>query len=134
MSAQLAAPPMDADLIAQAAREIWERRTTSQRCRVDGSSIRRRITAIDSLINILEERHLRGRRSFDRALRERIDRLEHEVGAPLPRKAIRARNTVRLHAALLDWQESLLDSHVPERQWFPDAHDSDWATPHPVGW
>jgi hypothetical protein len=134
MSAQLAANPMNPDLIARAGREIWDRRITSLRRRVDGSRIRRRIKAIDSLINQLEERHLTGERSFDRVLRQRLYRLEDEVGVPLPRKAIRARNTVRLHAALLDWQETLLDSMVPERQHFPDAHDNDWATPHPVGW
>ncbi len=134
MSAQLAANPMNPDLIARAGREIWDRRIASLRRRVDGSRIRRRIRAIDSLIEQLEERHLTGERSFDRVLRQRLYSLEDEVGIPLPRKAIRARNTVRLHAALLDWQETLLDSMVPERKHFPDAHDNDWATPHPVGW
>jgi hypothetical protein len=134
MSAQLAAPPMNADLIAQAGREIWERRMASQRRRVDGSTTRRRILAIDSFVNILEERHLTGERTFDRVLRQRLYRLEQEVGMPLPRKALRARNTVRLHAALLDWQETLLDTLVPERQRFPDAHDNDWASPAPHGW
>ena len=62
-------------------------------------------------INLLEERHLTGERSFDRNLRQRLYGLEHEVGVPLPRKAVRARNTVRLHAALLDWQETLLDTY-----------------------
>jgi hypothetical protein len=47
---------------------------------------------------------------------------------------VRARNTVRLHAALLDWQETLLDEQVPERKGFPDAHDADWSTPNPQGW
>jgi hypothetical protein len=134
MSAQLAASPVNPDLIARAGREIWDRRIASLRRRVDGSRIRRRIKAIDLLIDQLEERHLTGERSFDRVLRQRLHCLEDEVGVPLPRKAIRARNTVRLHAALLDWQEDLLDSMVPERQHFPDAHDNDWATPHPVGW
>jgi hypothetical protein len=133
MSAQLAAP-MNADLIAQAGREIWERRMASLRRRLDGSKIRRRITAIDSLINHLEERHLTGDRTLDRGLRQRLYRLEHEVGVPLPRKAVRARNTVRLHAALLDWQETLLDAVVPARQRFADVHDADWSTPTPQGW
>src|SRR5450759_2312157 len=129
MAAQLASQ-MDGDLIAQAGREIWERRIDDRRRRADGSQVRRRVAAIDRLINDLEERHLTGERSFDRVLRQRLYSLEDEVGIPLPRKAIRARNTVRLHAALLDWQETLLDSMVPERKHFPDAHDNDWATPH----
>ena len=134
MSVNMAAATRDSDLIAQAGREIWERRVVSLRRRLDGSAIRRRISAIDSLINMLEERHLTGERSFDRNLRQRLYGLEQEVGVPLPRKAVRARNTVRLHAALLDWQETLLDALLPERLRFPDVHDTDWSTPTPLGW
>jgi hypothetical protein len=133
MSAQLVAP-LEADRIAQASREVWERRMASLFRRQEGSVIRRRITAIDSLINILEERHLTGERSFDRVLRQRLIRLQDEVGVPLPRRAVRARHTVRLHAALLDWQETLLDTLLPERLRFPDVHDADWSNPTPQGW
>lgn len=133
MSAQMATP-MDGDRIARAGSEIWERRTTAIRRRLGGSRVRNRVTAIDSLVATLEERHLRGERTFDRVLRQRLYRLEDEVGLPLPRRATRARNTVRLHAALLDWQETLLDEMVPERLSFPDVHDSDWGTPAPLGW
>ncbi|HEX4578599.1 MAG TPA: hypothetical protein VH498_01210 [Candidatus Dormibacteraeota bacterium] len=128
------ATPMDGDRIARAGSEIWERRTTAIRRRLGGSRVRNRVTAIDSLVATLEERHLRGERTFDRVLRQRLYRLEDEVGLPLPRRATRARNTVRLHAALLDWQETLLDEMVPERLSFPDVHDSDWGTPAPLGW
>lgn len=133
MSAQMATP-MDGDRIARAGSEIWERRTSAMRRRLGGSRVRNRVTAIDSLVATLEERHLRGERTFDRVLRQRLYRLEDEVGLPLPRRATRARNTVRLHAALLDWQETLLDEMVPERLSFPDVHDSDWGTPAPLGW
>jgi hypothetical protein len=133
MSVNMAAT-RDSDLIARAGREIWERRKVALRRRLDGSAIRRRLSAIDSLINLLEERHLTGERSFDRNLRQQLYGLEHEVGVPLPRKAVRARNTVRLHAALLDWQETLLDALRPERLRFADVHDTDWSTPTPLGW
>jgi hypothetical protein len=133
MSVNMAAT-RDSDLIARAGREIWERRKVSLRRRLDGSAIRRRLSAIDSLINLLEERHLTGERSFDRNLRQQLYGLEHEVGVPLPRKAVRARNTVRLHAALLDWQETLLDALRPERLRFADFHDTDGSTPTPLGW
>jgi hypothetical protein len=127
------AAPTDADVIAQAGREIWERRMASLRRRRDGSRVRRRITAIDSLVNVLEERHLIGERTVDRVVRRSLGRLGDEVGMALPRKALRARNTVRLHAALLDWQETLLDTLLPERLRFPDVHDADWSTPTPAG-
>ena len=87
MSVNMAAT-RDSDLIARAGREIWERRKVSLRRRLDGSAIRRRLSAIDSLINLLEERHLTGERSFDRNLRQQLYGLEHEVGVPLPRKAV----------------------------------------------
>lgn len=133
MAAQLAAP-IEADLIARASREIWERRMASLFRRREGSVMRRSLTAIDSLINVLEERHLTGERNLDRALRQRLKGLEDEIGLPLPRKAVRARHTVRLHAALLDWQETLLDALLPERLGFPDVHDADWSDPTPQGW
>ncbi|HEY7926708.1 MAG TPA: hypothetical protein VIG86_04705 [Candidatus Dormibacteraeota bacterium] len=133
MSAQ-PATPIDGDRIARAGSEIWERRTTSMRRRLAGPRVRQRVNAIDALIAILEERHLTGERTLDRVMRQRLYRLEDEVGLPLPRRAVRARNTVRLHAALLDWQEALLDEMMPERLRFPDVHDSDWATPAPHGW
>jgi hypothetical protein len=133
MSAQLA-PSTESGLIAQADREIWDRRITARRDRADGDRVRRRVKAIDALVTLLEERHLCGERTFDRVLRQRLHHLEQEVGLPLPRKAVRARNTVRLHAALLDWQETLLDSLLPERLAFPDVHDSDWAAETPVSW
>ncbi len=133
MSAQ-PATPHDTDLIANAGREIWDSRTASQRQREESERVRRRMAAIDDLITVLEERHLNGERTFDRVLRQRLHHLEQEVGLPLPRKAIRARNTVRLHAALLDWQETLLDWMLPQRQSFADVHDSDWGAPAPVGW
>jgi hypothetical protein len=128
------AAPTDADVIAQASREIWQRRMASLRRRRDGSRVRCRITAIDSLVNVLEERHLIGERTVDRVVRRSLGRLEDEVGMALPRKALRARNTVRLHAALLDWQETLLDTLLPERLRFPDVHDADWSTPTQQGW
>lgn len=126
--------PRDTDIFARAGREIWDRRTAAATSRVTGRTTRRRIEAIDGFMNILEERHLTGQRTFDRVLRQRLHRLEQEVGLPLPRKAIRARNTVRLHAALLDWQEMLLDTLLPQRLAFPDVHDCDWGTPAPLGW
>ena len=124
----------ETDLIAQAGEEIWARRAAAERSRRDALTTRRRVAAIDALVGLLEERHLAGERTFDRVLRQRLYRLEAEVGLPLPRKAVRARNTVRLHAALLDWQETLLDTLMPERLAFADVHDKDWGTPTPIGW
>jgi len=113
-------------LIARAAQQAWTARRTSIDRRVARYRTRQRLAAIDEMLETLESRHLAGDRTFDRLTRARLSRLENVVGLPLPRKAVRARNTVRLHAALLDWQENLLDEIVPERQLYPDVYDSDW--------
>lgn len=93
---------------------------------------RQRLAAIDDMLATLEARHLAGERTFDRLTRARLRRLEKVVGLSLPRKALRARNTVRLHAALLDWQEDLLDDIVPERQLYADVYDQDWNAIEPA--
>lgn len=110
-------------LIAQAGREIGEQRTRFHRRRREEAAARRGVLAIDEVVAQLEERHLMGERTFDRLLRQRVTRLGDVVGQPLPRKVVRARNTVRLHAALLDWQETLLDQAIPARALFPDRHE-----------
>ena len=119
-------------LLVTAGVEIWERRIASWRHRIDRSRIRQRIAAVDEVIEVIEERHLRGNRALDRMLRHRLRNLEQEVGMPLPRKAVRARNTVRLHAALLDWEETVLDALLPERLSFPDIHDVERTAPTPL--
>jgi hypothetical protein len=118
--------------IVSAGMEIWERRMASLRQRLDRSRLRQRLAAVDQMIDVLEERHLVGNRAVDRVLRRRLHSLEAEVGIPLPRKAVRARNTVRLHAALLDWQETVLDALLPERLSFPDVHDVERTAPVPL--
>lgn len=121
-------------MIIEASHEIWERRTEAQRSRYERGESRRRIAAIDAFITLLEERHLNRESTFDPVLRRRLLHLEREVGLPAPRAAVMARNTKKLHAALLDWQEALLDAVKPERLRYADVHDSDWSTPQPVGW
>ena len=77
--------------------------------------VRHRLAPVDDFITLLEERNLNGERTLDRGLREQLCTLEAMVGAPLPGQAARARNTAGLHAVLLDWQETLLNSFLPER-------------------
>jgi len=79
----------------------------------------------DALLAELAQSHLQGKREYDRSVRARIRGLEDLVALPLPRKVTRARNTVRLHAALLDWQEIVLDDLFPQRAELPDLEDED---------
>jgi hypothetical protein len=93
--------------------------------RLSAVRVRHRLAPVDDFISLLEERNLNGERTLDRGLREQLCTLEAVVGAPLPGQAARARNTAGLHAALLDWQGTLLDSLLPERLRYYDLRDGD---------
>ena len=121
-------------MISEADREIWDRWTASQRRLAAAADARRCVRVVDELIALLEERHLDGERTYDRVLRQRVRRMALEIGAEMPRSVERARNTVRLHAALLDWQEALLDAVMPARLEYADVHDSNWKSPELEGW
>ena len=118
-------------MIATAAGDVWMARVAALARTRERAVARRRVAVIDELLGVLELGNLRRERSIDRLLRARLRRLEAEVGLPLPRRVVRARNTVRLHAALLDWQQLVLDTVVPERLLLPDL-DRDVAEEDPA--
>ncbi len=126
-----ATPSSSQQLIAAASSDAWLARANSRLLAAQQMRARVRVAAIDAMLEILELRHLAGERTFDKLTRARLRRLERVVGMPLPRKAVRARNTVRLHAALLDWQEQVLNQVAPERRRFDDIYDTDWNAPTP---
>jgi len=101
--------------IAMANWQIRNQTLASISRRLTESRIRQQRTVIDELIAVLEERNLNGERRVDWAVRQRLRRLEAEVGLRVPQKLLRARNTARLHGALLDWMETVLDELIPER-------------------
>jgi hypothetical protein len=72
---------------------------------------------VDALVETVEEINLSGRgRQHDPLIPHRLRRLEVEIGRPVPEAVRRARNGHRLHAALMDWQEGLLDEVCPARE------------------
>jgi hypothetical protein len=78
---------------------------------------RHAVRAVDALVETVEEINLSGRgRQHDPLISHRLRRLETEIGRPVPEAVLRARNGHRLHAALLDWQEELLDEACPGRR------------------
>jgi hypothetical protein len=76
--------------------------------------LRAPLVAIDRIIDVLELRHLAGRTSLDdRVCRE----LEHLAAlVPLTDEVTAAVDTRKLHSALLDLQEEVLEAVVPSRQ------------------
>jgi hypothetical protein len=72
---------------------------------------------VDALVETVEEINLSGRgRQHDPLIPHRVRRLEAEIGRPVPEAVRSARNAHRLHAALMDWQEELLDEACPARE------------------
>jgi hypothetical protein len=72
---------------------------------------------VDALVETVEEINLSGRgRQYDPLIPHRLRRLEAEIGRPAPDTVHRARNARQLHAALMDWQEELLDEACPARE------------------
>jgi hypothetical protein len=77
---------------------------------------RQAVCAVDDLVDALEDLNLSGRGRQATALMPGwLRRLEVEACRPLPPRVSQARVPVKLHAALLDWQEELLDEAVPGR-------------------
>lgn len=117
-------PYGDQDRIAEAMRQTREAEAAGARLRAAIARDRDRLIAFDALITLLEERNLRGDRQLDRQMRARVRQLQEEVGVPLPRSALRARSTTRLHAVLMDWQEALANLLLPNRFEFLDLGDT----------
>lgn len=90
---------------------------------------RQAVQAVDDLINALEDINLTGRGRRQAALTPgMLLRLEVESGRPLPAKVSEARTPVRLHSALLDWQEELLDEAVPGRAAYVLMDQEQWPS------
>ena len=102
--------------IAVASQELAAARRRCRQSRNRELALRRRIYNIDHLLGVLEARNLDGVQDIDTTIREELDRLARAVGLPLPCDVKLARNTRRLHAALLDWEEEVLDTLLPARE------------------
>jgi hypothetical protein len=102
--------------IAMANRQIRKQSVASISRRLAEARTRQQLSVIDELIALLEERNLDGERRIDQVVRKWLRRLETEIGTPVPRRVLRARNTVRLHGALLDWMETALDELIRARR------------------
>lgn len=112
-------------------RRHWarDRRNSARR------AARRCLAAIDECLNQLEEKHLAGhclRRQ--RACQDLVGELVATCGEKPPRPVEAARTSYALHAALLDWESSLLDRIIPHRrEIFPDLEQEaeTWKVPKP---
>jgi hypothetical protein len=104
MSAVMPIPHSGAS-IRRASEEFFLARAASQEAR----RWRMAVQLVDGLLGTLEVINYHGRgHDEDALIPGRLRRLETAVGLPLPARVRRARTPLRLHEALLDWQETLL--------------------------
>jgi hypothetical protein len=76
---------------------------------------RRGIDAIDMVLEAVEQHHLAGRPRRVPPLPVWIAWLEQDGGLSVPASILEMTNTVKLHGALLDWQDQLLSTALPDR-------------------
>jgi len=87
-------------------------------------SLRAPVRAIDRLLDDLERLNLRGGTSAEAPeVVAWLGRVEDEAGLSVPAWVREVPDTVRLHAAILRWQGTLLDICRPDRGALPERHD-----------
>jgi hypothetical protein len=77
---------------------------------------RRGIEAVDMVLEAVEQHHLARRPRFVPPLPEWIACLEERGGLSVPAHILAMRDTVRLHGALMDWEDELLNAVLPGRE------------------
>lgn len=111
------------DRLAEASRVAREADVEGRRL-TTRAALRAPVHAIDVLLDDLERVNLRGGASTATPeVAEWLRRVEEEVGAPAPDWVREVPDTVRLHAAILRWQGSMLDRCRPDRAGIGDMHE-----------
>jgi hypothetical protein len=96
--------------IAQANADFSRQRDVWLAGRRQATERRRVLHAVDGFLDTVEESNLAGHgRRPDPLMRHRLRRFEARLGLSLPEAVLQARDGHRLHEALLDWQDDLLD-------------------------
>jgi hypothetical protein len=71
----------------------------------------------------MEARNLARDRKLSTDLWKELSELQERLPVPAPPSLWKARTTVHVHGALLDWQGELLDQVAPQRNEYDDRHD-----------
>jgi hypothetical protein len=88
---------------------------------------RRGIAAVDRVLEAVEQHHLARCPRGVPPVPQWIAWLEQEGGLSVPAHILELRNTVRLHGALMDWQDELLSRASPGRAQLARAEEEDDA-------
>ncbi|HZS15778.1 MAG TPA: hypothetical protein VFC09_14380 [Candidatus Dormibacteraeota bacterium] len=109
--------------MAQASRAVREAASDLTRRRLEPDP-RRPVRALDLLLDELERFNLAGGAlTSSPDVLDWLGQVQAAVGTPVPGWVLAVPDTVRLHAAMLRWQGTLLNACHPERDQLGDLHD-----------
>ena len=81
------------------------------------------IGRLERVVEDVEMRNLHRDRQVPPEMWQELQELDSALPVRAPASLWRARNTARLHDALLDWEADLLDEVAPHRFAYEDTHD-----------
>lgn len=81
------------------------------------------LARLERVVEDVEMRNLHRDRQVPSEMWTQLQELDHLLPVRAPASLWRARNTARLHDALLDWEADLLDEVAPHRVGYEDTHD-----------
>ena len=84
---------------------------------------RLQLRRLEVMVERMEARNLARDRKLSSQLWDELTELEQRLSVPAPASLWKARNTVHIHGALLDWEGDLLDHVAPQRDRYEDRHD-----------
>lgn len=101
--------------------------TDAQRRAAEAARRRRlrlqQLSRLERIVEVVELRNLHRDRQVPPEMWDELQELENSLPVRAPAALWRARNTARLHDALLDWEAELLDEVAPHRGEYDDTHD-----------
>ena len=84
---------------------------------------RLQLRRLERMVERMEARNLARDRKLSQELWDELNELEQGLAVPAPASLWKARTTVHVHGALLDWEGVLLDQVAPHRDGYEDRHD-----------
>lgn len=119
----MTAPAASPSNLTRACDDLRRERATARAEEEARRRTRHVVRAVDELINEVEDVNLqRGGKTPAGVFKAQLLDLE-AVAGPVPPMTRAARTTARLHAALMDWLENLLNDAIPERSMYAECEE-----------
>jgi len=84
---------------------------------------RQQLRRLERMVERMEAKNLARDRKVSMELWDELTDLDQNLPVRAPASLWKARTTVHVHGALLDWEGELLDHVAPQRDGYEDRHD-----------